>query len=260
MLKIRRPLGRLIFNMGIAIPGKTVFLIETAPRADDALPLTLLFQVFLLDDDGQDTFTYIEGLCIYSQEEKDALFLNKTTPQTAMYTFVSELACEEVGNLLISWDMILYIINQSWVNSRPPVSVIMSSFTWLFWHQCRCGKAVSIRLSRPTNANWSLPLLIEANGIKLYLSDTIIQICRDLDSSFCSGFFYNRSSKTCEITSAVFGGDDVPKPVSPCLLQSLEYHRRNIYIGKCIVLMITIMKLYEFSPHKMLSNQCFVWF
>ena len=31
MLKIRRPLGRLILNMGIAIPGKTVFLIETAP-------------------------------------------------------------------------------------------------------------------------------------------------------------------------------------------------------------------------------------
>ena len=30
MLKIRRPLGRLIFNMGITIPGKTVFLIETA--------------------------------------------------------------------------------------------------------------------------------------------------------------------------------------------------------------------------------------
>ena len=35
MLKIRRPLGRLIFNMGIAIPGKTVFLIETAPRSQD---------------------------------------------------------------------------------------------------------------------------------------------------------------------------------------------------------------------------------
>ena len=31
MLKIRRPLWRLIFNMGIAIPGKTVFLIETSP-------------------------------------------------------------------------------------------------------------------------------------------------------------------------------------------------------------------------------------
>ena len=35
MLKIRRPLGRLIFNMGIAIPGKTVFLIETSPRSFD---------------------------------------------------------------------------------------------------------------------------------------------------------------------------------------------------------------------------------
>ena len=33
MLKIRRPLGRLIFNMGIAIPGKTIFLIETAPTS-----------------------------------------------------------------------------------------------------------------------------------------------------------------------------------------------------------------------------------
>ena len=31
MLKIRRPVGRLIFNMGIAIPSKTIFLIETAP-------------------------------------------------------------------------------------------------------------------------------------------------------------------------------------------------------------------------------------
>ena len=39
MLKIRRPLGRLIFNMGIAIPGKTVFLIETAPCCFAALEL-----------------------------------------------------------------------------------------------------------------------------------------------------------------------------------------------------------------------------
>ena len=38
MLKIRRPLGRLIFNMGIAIPGKTVFLIETAPWTFEVRP------------------------------------------------------------------------------------------------------------------------------------------------------------------------------------------------------------------------------
>ena len=30
-VKDKTPLGRLIFNMGIAIPGKTVFLIETVP-------------------------------------------------------------------------------------------------------------------------------------------------------------------------------------------------------------------------------------
>ena len=35
MLKIRRPVGRLIFNMGIAIPSKMVFLIETAPWTQD---------------------------------------------------------------------------------------------------------------------------------------------------------------------------------------------------------------------------------
>ena len=42
MLKIRRPLGRLIFNMGITIPGKTVFLIETAP-CFSWLPCQVLF-------------------------------------------------------------------------------------------------------------------------------------------------------------------------------------------------------------------------
>ena len=44
MLKIRRPLGRLIFNMGIAIPGKTVFLTETAPSNTT---LDVLFNVSL---------------------------------------------------------------------------------------------------------------------------------------------------------------------------------------------------------------------
>ena len=45
MLKIRRPLGRLIFNMGIAIPGKTVFLIETAPsrHRDDCILVNHVF-------------------------------------------------------------------------------------------------------------------------------------------------------------------------------------------------------------------------
>ena len=47
MLKIRRPVGRLIFNMGIAIPSKTVFLIETAP-SKRPLPLPLSYTFPLL--------------------------------------------------------------------------------------------------------------------------------------------------------------------------------------------------------------------
>ena len=42
LLKIRRPVGRLIFNMGIAIPSKMVFLIETAPCSHARLARTIL--------------------------------------------------------------------------------------------------------------------------------------------------------------------------------------------------------------------------
>ena len=44
--KIRRPLGRLIFNMGIAIPGKTVFLIETAPRCTPVVKNRQIIQIY----------------------------------------------------------------------------------------------------------------------------------------------------------------------------------------------------------------------
>ena len=47
MLKIRRPLGRLIFNMGIAIPGKTVFLILRRPPGYGYGANSLISTVFL---------------------------------------------------------------------------------------------------------------------------------------------------------------------------------------------------------------------
>ena len=65
MLKIRRPLGRLIFNMGIAIPGKTVFLIETAPcSVSDGQAVTLTFSILFIqsytqrqyDNDNESNF------------------------------------------------------------------------------------------------------------------------------------------------------------------------------------------------------------
>ena len=53
MLKIRRLLGRLIFNMGIAIPGKTVFLIEMAPCIQSAANIFILtgqFHAYVKND------------------------------------------------------------------------------------------------------------------------------------------------------------------------------------------------------------------
>ena len=58
MLKIRRPLGRLIFNMGIAIPGKTVFLIETAPRTPSQ------YKDRLSRHEYRDRFIFIMGIAI----------------------------------------------------------------------------------------------------------------------------------------------------------------------------------------------------
>ena len=83
MLKIRRPLGRLIFNMGIAIPGKTVFLIETAPwsppclgcschyndvtmraMASQITSLTIVYSnVYSGTDKKQTSKLHIAGLC-----------------------------------------------------------------------------------------------------------------------------------------------------------------------------------------------------
>ena len=56
MLKIRRPLGRLIFNMGITIPGKTVFLIETAPK----FQCVIKYQYFSNGDDYADVRNIIK--------------------------------------------------------------------------------------------------------------------------------------------------------------------------------------------------------
>ena len=55
MLKIRRPNGRLIFNMGIATLGKTVFLIETAPRLECHLENIFLEYIFVINANHNST-------------------------------------------------------------------------------------------------------------------------------------------------------------------------------------------------------------
>ena len=64
MLKIRRPLGRLLFNMGIAIPGKTVFLIETAPwRQIDDKPLYEPIMAYIYFIDGYMRYSPLKLMC-----------------------------------------------------------------------------------------------------------------------------------------------------------------------------------------------------
>ena len=70
MLKIRRPLGRLIFNMGIAIPGKTVFLIETAPRS---------LWVFVREEDSSEL--YYKNAFVWNYIRNNNMYIKETAIQ-----------------------------------------------------------------------------------------------------------------------------------------------------------------------------------
>ena len=81
MLKIRRPTGRLIFNMGIPIPGKTVFYIETGPCILFRQSINKKIYNEITDPDGRYIILdiEIEGLRmtlanIYAPNEDDTSF------------------------------------------------------------------------------------------------------------------------------------------------------------------------------------------
>ena len=73
MLKIRRPNGRLIFNIGIPIPGKTVFYIETGPWYPRVFPWCVLFDrdSWLFVDEIYRIFINIVYTMLISQLSKD---------------------------------------------------------------------------------------------------------------------------------------------------------------------------------------------
>ena len=95
MLKIRRPLGRLIFNMGIAIPGKTVFLIETAPCIRDWLQ-----RIYVL--------TYV---CLI--DKRWFIILTRHANESA-YTFLSYVISERT--LVNTYDEI--VLSRAWCPKR----------------------------------------------------------------------------------------------------------------------------------------------
>ena len=101
MLKIRWPLGRPIFNMGIAIPGKTVFLIETAPWWCDKTSQNLA-NIVSVNDLLTDSITWMNQHLI---EIQTFLF-------TKMHLKISSakwvLFCLGL-NVLTHWGRVMYI-------------------------------------------------------------------------------------------------------------------------------------------------------
>ena len=94
MLKIRRPLGRLIFNMGIAIPGKTVFLIETAPCSTFVISVlcTILYIIT-----GLHLFPMLFVWCDY-------LILTWCLSEYSSYAYIEQaLNSQEASHTLFLW-------------------------------------------------------------------------------------------------------------------------------------------------------------
>ena len=135
MLKIRRPLGRLIFNMGIAIPGKTVFLIETAPWTIAANALTPCLtrpsaDVTFINHDGQIDPCLPGDLWYFSVDELCKMQVNvDVSSEKKISTFDWCIVCEYPG--------IREKHNFRWVppqEAYPVISICLFAAIWLCLH------------------------------------------------------------------------------------------------------------------------------
>ena len=119
MLKIRRPLGRLIFNMGIAIPGKTVFLIETAPWSMNYYPMfgitsnngTYMFCTSLVNKFVNVAF-WLVCVCIFT-DSKDCQFDNFVVPggTISCHNFsLRQLMVPPVTSMLSNWRSFVFSV------------------------------------------------------------------------------------------------------------------------------------------------------
>ena len=219
MLKIRRPLGRLIFNMGIAIPGKTVFLIETAPRKWKAV---FLYFMGLYNFTGRHAYNstykdeYIEiyflNMCIlqihrYPSPEHHSiapilemnwkLLVTKTHGcTTIVYWLWPNDALWRHGphSILITWTKCCFIISK--VVSHSPKSnsngnvhesdnyVAFESCTF-YWH-LRCRDRVITKLRRPSIMSY-VDLLIFSIIIHTFATDILSDLSlRKRTKTYCN--------------------------------------------------------------------------
>ena len=106
MLKIRRPLGRLIFNMGIAIPGKTVFLIETAPKLLDGFKILIHLPHYLHPNTDHANNWYDNSTAQRNTETyywKQAMSLCRFQPNTLRLWYTFCKWCTVTTSVRIDW-------------------------------------------------------------------------------------------------------------------------------------------------------------
>ena len=139
MLKIRRPLERLIFNMGIAIPGKTVFLIETAPCSQlwwSYMAWTMLTLILSTE------YCQYSFCCVLKNIEKLLLFVPYHNLLLLSVTSVYKTNKSQVSRQIISWYTNSRNLDFLSTKSDPfSLNNILGSKEYVIdhgWHQAQC--------------------------------------------------------------------------------------------------------------------------
>ena len=142
MLKIRRPLGRLIFNMGIAIPGKTVFLIETAPRFTFATNVSISRHLVM---------------CIYYlQSTSCAIMSNKPFPSSIKLTWDHQTPVYSLVNRTVALPLIMQTVEKAaYILHDVHARIVVVLWPW-YCYKFRC---LSYIASTPQKFGFLRPLL-----------------------------------------------------------------------------------------------------
>ena len=127
MLKIRRPLGRLIFSMGIAIPGKTVFLIETAPCClFDSLATQLVANGLLYEQS--------QHACKFPHNCTPTISINHIRTKPKARCRADEHGCGNITQSIMKY-IVCTITHCLGLGHKTMVSAVcLSIFLWS-WHQ-----------------------------------------------------------------------------------------------------------------------------
>ena len=198
MLKIRRPLGRLIFNMGIAIPGKTVFLIETAPwyRGDLTRHCRHGVNRVRLYTEIKEAVYEVKPrpLLTHWGRNKISHFADILNAFSSIQAFVQMMAWRRPGDkplsepMMVSFLTHICITRPQWVNNRYYIWlrywwIVTSTFSWYMYLPYHAPIPTAVYLNRRWNKTSTHNHITSFYGKVPYhlcikLPDQLIQICQ----------------------------------------------------------------------------------